>query len=184
MMGTRFWGQTVGDWSHVPMPRCAPAPHNPALMLDWRRFCSDTIVAFVRMQADLLHELTPQAPVTTNMRAFGQQLDLFDMADALDFVSLNSNATIKSKSSENACEVDFLRSLKKDNIKTPSGRERILGDRTESRACQLAGRQFAGAAGRGAVVHLPDHFARGQRRALLFLAAAAHRAGEVLRRQC
>jgi beta-galactosidase len=121
MMGTRFWGQTIGDWSHVPMPRVAPAPHNPALLLDWRRFCSDTIVAFVRMQADLLHELSPQAPVTTNMRAFGQQLDLFDVADVLDFVSLNSNATIKSKSSENACEVDFLRSIKKENIRTPAG---------------------------------------------------------------
>jgi len=121
MLGTRFWGQTVGDWSHVPMPRVAPAPHNPALMLDWRRFCSDTIVAFVRMQADLLHELSPQAPVTTNMRAFGQQLDLFDVADVLDFVSLNSNATIKSKSAENACEVDFVRSLKKENIRSPGG---------------------------------------------------------------
>jgi beta-galactosidase len=121
MMGTRFWGQTISDWAHVPMPRVAPDQHNPALMLDWRRFCSDTIVAFVRMQADLLHELSPQAPVTTNMRAFGQQLDLFDIADTLDFVSLNSNATIKSRSSENACEVDFLRSLKKENIRTPAG---------------------------------------------------------------
>ena len=121
MMGLRFWGQTVSDWEHVPMPKVAPAPHNPALMLDWRRFCSDTIVAFVRMQADLLHELTPNAPVTTNMRAFGQQVDLFDVADALDFASLNSNATIKTKSSENACEVDLLRSLKKAAVKTPDG---------------------------------------------------------------
>ena len=121
MMGARFWGQTVQDWAQVPMPRIAPAPHNPALVLDWRRFCSDTIVAFVRMQADILHELSPQAPVTTNMRAFGQQLDLFDLADALDFASLNSNATIKTKSAENACEADFLRSIKKENIRTPDG---------------------------------------------------------------
>lgn len=119
MMGSRFWGQTVTDFEHVPMPRTAPAPHNPALMLDWRRFCSDTIIAFVRMQADLLHELTPQAPVTTNIRAFGQQVDLFDLGEVLDFVSLNSNATTNSKSSENACEVDLLRSLKKQSIKMP-----------------------------------------------------------------
>jgi beta-galactosidase len=119
MMGTRFWGQTVTDWSHVPLPRVAPAPHNPALMLDWRRFCSDTIVAFVRMQAELLHEVSPQAPVTTNMRAFGQQVDLFDIGDVLDFVSLNSNATIKSKSAENACEADFVRSLKKEHVRIP-----------------------------------------------------------------
>lgn len=123
MMGTRFWGQVVRDWEHVPMPKRAPAPHNPALMLDWRRFCSDTIVAFVRMQADLLRELTPNAPATTNLRAFGQNLDLFDIGDALDFVSLNSNATIKSKSSENACEIDFVRSLKKNATKLPGGEE-------------------------------------------------------------
>jgi beta-galactosidase len=123
MMGTRFWGQVVTAWDHVPMPKTAPAPHNPALMLDWRRFSSDTIVAFVRMQADLLRELTPHAPVTTNLRAFGQNVDLFDMGDALDFVSLNSNATIKSKSAENACELDMLRSLKKTGAKLPGGEE-------------------------------------------------------------
>jgi beta-galactosidase len=123
MMGTRFWGQVVTEWEQVPMPKVAPAPHNPALMLDWRRFSSDTIVAFVRMQADLLRELTPHAPVTTNLRAFGQHVDLFDMGDALDFVSLNSNATIKSKSSENACELDMLRSLKKTGAKLPGGEE-------------------------------------------------------------
>jgi beta-galactosidase len=121
MLGTRFWGQVVSDWSEVPMPKVAPAPHNPALMLDWKRFTSDTVVAFVRMQADLLRELTPKAPVTTNMRAFGQSLDLFDVAGALDFVSLNSNATIRSKSAENACEIDFLRSLKKSGVKIPGG---------------------------------------------------------------
>ncbi len=123
MMGTRFWGQVVSDWEHMPMPKTAPAPHNPALMLDWRRFSSDTIVAFVRMQADLLRELTPHAPVTTNLRAFGQNLDLFDIGDVLDFVSLNSNATIKSKASENACELDMLRSLKKTGAKLPGGEE-------------------------------------------------------------
>jgi len=43
------------------------------------------------------------------------------VAEALDFTSLNSNATIKSKSSENACEVDLMRSLKKSSIRTPNG---------------------------------------------------------------
>lgn len=121
MLGLRFWSQTVGDFTEVPMPMIAPDVHNSALLLDWRRFTSDTIVAFVRMQADLLRDITPNAPVTTNIRAFGQRLDLFDIGDALDFVSLNSNATVKTKSAENACEVDFLRSLKKTNIKTPRG---------------------------------------------------------------
>jgi beta-galactosidase len=123
MLGTRFWGQVVSEWDQVPMPKRAPAPHNPALILDWRRFCSDTIVAFVRMQAELLRELTPHAPVTTNLRVSGQHVDLFDIADVLDFVSLNSNATIKSRSAENACELDMLRSLKKTGARLPGNEE-------------------------------------------------------------
>jgi beta-galactosidase len=122
LMGLRFWGQIVSDWSEVPMPMVAPTVHNPALVVDWMRFSSDTCVAFVRMQADLLRELTPDIPVTTNLRApFGRNYDHFDVAGALDFVSIDSNATIKSKSSENACEIDMLRSLKKSGIKTPDG---------------------------------------------------------------
>jgi beta-galactosidase len=120
-MGLRFWGQMVTDWCQVPMPREAPTWHNPALMADWMRFSSDTIVAFVKMQADLLHELTPKCPVTSNLRALSRPFDHFDVAEVLDFVSLDSNATVKSRSSEIACEMDMMRSLKKANVKTPDG---------------------------------------------------------------
>jgi beta-galactosidase len=123
LMGLRFWGQLVTDWTQVPMPMVSPAPHNPALLMDWRRFCSDTIVAYLRMQADLLRELTPGAPVTSNMRVFGHQVDLFDMAGVLDFVSLNSDATIQSRPAVNACEIDYLRSLKKTGSRTPGDKE-------------------------------------------------------------
>src|SRR5262249_3487387 len=119
--GTRFWSQTVSDWDEVPMPKRAPTVHNPALVLDWMRFSSDTVIAYIRMQADLLHELTPRAPGTTNLRALTRHFDHFDMAEVLDFVSVDSNATIKSRSAENACEVDMMRSLKKANTRTPDG---------------------------------------------------------------
>lgn len=118
-MGTRFWSQTVTDWDQVPMPMVAPTVHNPALVLDWMRFSSDTIKAFVKMQADLLHELTPDAPVMTNLRALSRHFDHFDVAEVLDFVALDSYATIKSKSSENAMDIDMIRSLKKTGLKMP-----------------------------------------------------------------
>jgi beta-galactosidase len=120
-LGLRFWGQVVRRFEEVPMPLKAPTVHNPALMLDWMRFSSDTCVAYVRMQADLLRELTPALPVTTNLRALTRHFDHFDMAEVLDFVSVDSNATLKHKSAENAMEIDLLRSLKKDNIRTPGG---------------------------------------------------------------
>jgi beta-galactosidase len=120
-MGTRFWAQTVTRFEDVPMPMAAPTVHNPSLVIDWMRFCSDTLVAYARMQADLLHELTPALPVTQNLRALTRQFDHFDMAEVLDFVSVDSNATIQDKPSQFACEIDMMRSLKKAGIRTPDG---------------------------------------------------------------
>lgn len=120
-LGLRFWGQAVTDFSQVPMPRQAPTGHNPALVVDWMRFCSDSCIAFVRCQAEILREITPDIPVTHNLRALTRGFDHFDMAEVLDFVSVDSHATIKERSAINACELDMLRSLKKSGIRTPDG---------------------------------------------------------------
>ncbi|PWU15586.1 MAG: hypothetical protein C5B50_15240 [Verrucomicrobia bacterium] len=121
LMGLRHFGQVVSSWQEVPMPMNAPTVHNPALVLDWRRFCSDTIVQFVKMQADLLRSITPNCPVTTNLRPLIHRFDHFDLAEVIDFVSIESTAAIRAKSAETACEIDMLRSLKKTDIKTPDG---------------------------------------------------------------
>ena len=120
-LGLRHWGQIVSSWKQVPMPMAAPAVHNPALVLDWNRFCSDTIVQFVAMQAEILRKHTPNRPVTTNLRALRHRFDHFDLAGILDFVSIESTAAIRAKPAEIACEIDILRSLKKEDIKTPDG---------------------------------------------------------------
>lgn len=121
LLGLRFWGQTVTAWDQMPMPMYTPAMHNPALLVDWHRFSSDTMVQFIKMQADLLRELCPKHPVTVTMRAFVRKYDHFDMAEVVDFVSIESNVAMQTKSAELACDVDMLRSLKKDGIKTPDG---------------------------------------------------------------
>ncbi len=120
-LGLRQWGQVVSDFDQIPMPMYAPTGHNPTLLLDWARFCSDTIVAFVRMQAELLRELTPEIPTTITLRAFVRKFDHFDMASVVDFVSVESNAAVKTKAAELACDIDILRSLKKDGVRTPDG---------------------------------------------------------------
>jgi beta-galactosidase len=119
LLGLRYWGQIVKSWDEVPMPMHTPATHNPALLLDWNRFCSDTIVQFVKMQADVLRELSPDHPVTVNLRALTRKFDHFDMAGVVDFVSVESNAATKSKSANLACDIDMLRSLKKSDVKMP-----------------------------------------------------------------
>ncbi len=121
LLGLGHWGQLVTAWNQVPMPMVAPTVHNPALVLDWNRFCSDTIVQFVGMQAEILRKITPDRPITTNLRALRHRFDHFDLANVLDFVSIESTAAIRSRPSEIACEIDMLRSLKKTDIKTPDG---------------------------------------------------------------
>ncbi|MBI3869460.1 MAG: beta-galactosidase [Verrucomicrobia bacterium] len=121
MHGNRFWAQMVHEWDHVPMPRRAPTVHNPALIMDWLRFSSDSIVAYARMQTELLKQITPHVPVTQNLRAMTRDFDHFDMAETLDFVSVDSDATMTTKSAENACYIDMMRSLKKQGIRAPGG---------------------------------------------------------------
>ena len=120
-LGLRYFGQVVSSFDQAPMPMYAPTAHNPALVLDWARFSSDTIVAFIKMQADVLRELTPKIPLTTNLRALARRFDHFDVAKVVDFVSIESNAAIKSKAAELACDIDILRSLKKKGVRTPDG---------------------------------------------------------------
>jgi beta-galactosidase len=121
LMGLRHWGQLVTAWNQVPMPMMAPTVHNPALLLNWNRFCSDTIVQFIKMQADVLREITPECPVTTNLRPLKHRFDHFDLAEIIDFVSIESAGAIKANTAELACEIDMLRSLKKTGIRTPDG---------------------------------------------------------------
>ncbi len=120
-LGLRHWGQVVTEWNQVPMPMTAPTNHNPALVLNWQRFGSDTIVQFVKMQADALRAITPDRPVTTNLRALRHRFDHFDLAEQLDFVSIESTAAIRAKPANIACEIDMLRSLKKNGVRTPDG---------------------------------------------------------------
>ena len=121
LTGARHWGQIVTAWDQIPMPRRSPAMINPALIIDWCRFSSDTIVAFVRMQADILHTLSPGRQVTSNLRSFQRRFDHFDVAEALDFVGVDSNVAVSSNTSELACELDLMRCLKKKDIHTPDG---------------------------------------------------------------
>ena len=122
-LGLSFWGQVVSDWSQIPMPMATPAVHNPALVTDWRRFSSDYCVNFVRRQANLLKAKTPDLPVTTTLRPFAVEIDHFDLADVIDFVSLDSSSAAGDNTAEIAFSIDLIRCLKKTGATTPGGED-------------------------------------------------------------
>src|SRR6266536_3222877 len=66
------------------------------------------------MQADILHELTPECPVTTNLRALIHRFDHFDLAETLDFVSIESTAAIKANPAKKAGEFNLSGRSKKE----------------------------------------------------------------------
>ncbi|RKN03638.1 beta-galactosidase [Streptomyces radicis] len=76
--GTEFWGQRYGDFAEVEPPRLTPTVGNPAQRLDHARFANDAALANFRRERDLLHELSPGVPVTTNFMVSPTQCDSID----------------------------------------------------------------------------------------------------------
>jgi beta-galactosidase len=76
--GTEFWGQLYGSFEEVEPPRLTPTTGNPAQRLDFARFASDSALANFRRERDLLHELSPGIPVTTNFMVSPTQCDTID----------------------------------------------------------------------------------------------------------
>jgi beta-galactosidase len=64
--GTAFWGHTYGDFAQVMPPREVRTSHNPALRLDFERFTSDALLGHYVAERDVLRQITPDTPITTN----------------------------------------------------------------------------------------------------------------------
>ncbi|NUW36167.1 beta-galactosidase [Nonomuraea sp. SMC257] len=86
---TSFWSQAYGAWEEVLPPRLAASFPNPTQQLDFKRFSSDALRDHLRAERDLLAELTPGIPVTSNFMVMGETkgMDYAAWAREVDFVS-------------------------------------------------------------------------------------------------
>ncbi|MFF7633234.1 beta-galactosidase [Kitasatospora sp. NPDC008050] len=85
--GTAFWSQHYGQFEEIEPPRTAPGPVNPTQLLDWRRFCSDALLALYRAEKAVLDEVAPGVPVTTNFMSMLKSLDYWEWSRHEDLVS-------------------------------------------------------------------------------------------------
>ncbi|WP_175407520.1 beta-galactosidase [Streptomyces sp. TRM64462] len=76
--GTAFWGQRYGSLDEITPPRLTPTACNPAQQLDYRRFADATMRENYTAERDILHELAPGVPVTTNFMTALSQCDSVD----------------------------------------------------------------------------------------------------------
>lgn len=85
--GTAFWSQRYGQWDEVLPPRRAPTFSNPTQQLDFQRFSSDALLELFDMERDILREITPDVPITTNFMNFFKPLDYWTWAKHEDIVA-------------------------------------------------------------------------------------------------
>ncbi|WP_435736607.1 beta-galactosidase [Cellulosimicrobium sp. PMB13] len=85
--GTTVWSQHYGDWSEIVPPRRTVYHVNPSQALDWRRYCSDQLLALYREQRDLIRTYDAERPVTTNFMGFFPGIDPWTWADDVDVVA-------------------------------------------------------------------------------------------------
>lgn len=120
--GTVFWSQTYDNFRQIPAPRQTPTTHNPSLLLNWKRFCSDLVVDFHKMQAEIIKKIAPHQKVTHNLMGFYDKTDYFKMSEDLDFAANDQYPTgyyfdpPGQGPAEVAACMDFIRSVKGKNF--------------------------------------------------------------------
>jgi len=90
---TAFWGHTYYDWDDIVAPSHLGGEwgHNRTSCqiqsIDYRRFYSDSLLECYLAEADVLREVTPHIPVTTNMMGTFWDLDYFKWGKHVDFIA-------------------------------------------------------------------------------------------------
>ena len=112
--GTSFWSQTYYTWDEIMPPAAAPTFLNPSQQLDWRRFCSDALLSLYQMERDILREITPEIPATTNFIGVHKPLDGWRWAQEVDVVANDSypDPAEADAGIYAALQSDLMRSLK------------------------------------------------------------------------
>jgi beta-galactosidase len=82
---TSYWSQTYDNWGEIPIP---VGPHNPALMLEWKRFVTHEYDEYQRNQIDVIRQNSDGRQfITTNFMGFFDGYDHYILSEPLDFVS-------------------------------------------------------------------------------------------------
>ncbi|WP_314308186.1 beta-galactosidase [Actinomyces johnsonii] len=87
--GTDFWSQRYTSLEQVCPPAAMPTFHNPAQLLDWRRFSDHQLRSLMEAEARILRAHS-SLPVTTNFMGDFPATDYWRWAESLDIISDDS----------------------------------------------------------------------------------------------
>lgn len=110
---TAFWSQRYSDWDEINVPKRMPTFANPAQQLDFARFSSDALLACFETEREVLREITPGIPATTNFLSLWKPVDFFAWAPHQDVISHDSypDPLEPDTISDAAFNYDLMRSL-------------------------------------------------------------------------
>ncbi len=110
--GTVFWSQTFNKWDEIDPPRRTLTSPNPSLVLDYRRFSSDSAIDYHNLQREII-EPKSEAPITHNLMVNFTEIDYKKLSDSIDFVSWDNYIAEDYDPDLQALNHDLMRSLKK-----------------------------------------------------------------------
>ncbi|MFW8596073.1 beta-galactosidase [Cribrihabitans neustonicus] len=87
--GNVFWSMDYDDFGQIGLPNLTVTEPNPSHVLDFRRFSSDQVVAFNRLQAEIIRAHSA-APIAHNYMGRITEFDHYKVGDDLDIASWDS----------------------------------------------------------------------------------------------
>lgn len=115
---TAFWGHTFYDFEDIVVPNMLSEHFGynnttfQGISLDYRRFNSESILNCYRLEYDVIHAITPDIPITTNLMGTYQPLDYQMWAKYMDFISWDNYPSNEAPFEETAMRHDLMRGLK------------------------------------------------------------------------
>ena len=88
--GTVFWSQEYRSFAEIDAPVGTVTEANPAHQLDYRRFASDEVAVFNRMQVEQIRPYSPARDVLHNFMGFFTEFDHHTVAADLDVATWDS----------------------------------------------------------------------------------------------
>ncbi len=110
--GTVFWSQVFNEWEEIDPPRRTLTSPNPSLVLDYRRFSSDSVIDYHNLQREII-ETKSEAPITHNLMVNFTEIDYKKLSDSIDFVSWDNYIVADYDPDLQALNHDLMRCLKK-----------------------------------------------------------------------
>ncbi len=88
--GNVFWSMEYASFDEIELPNLAVTELNPAHRMDFRRFSSDQVASFNKLQADIIRRLSPGRDVIHNFMGRTLAFDHYDVGVDLDVSSWDS----------------------------------------------------------------------------------------------